>query len=228
MNYYKLSISCNTKETGPVYPQIQKMVPNYDNKDKKSVYSLSKFYNSFPNFEPNLNGFVIQGRAKLTDFLSNSIIRTNGFLLSENAKQIFESCNLNGYKFYQAKIFYKKNCFNYFWLHFISNVRNSIDYGKSRFFIFQNFSKKLEYIDVISEEDLIEKEKSLQEKNPGKTIVIWAETIYLNSSFDKKLDFFKVGKFDSNYYVSEHLRNLFIEQNITGIEFCEAANIIIL
>lgn len=225
MNYYKLSFSCNTKDTGSVYPQVQKMNDSYDYKGKNSVYALSRCHDSFPDFEPNLDGFILHGKAKLTDFISNGIISSTGVLLSEKAKNILETSHLQGCKFYNAKILYKESIIDYFWMHFISNVRISVNYKKSGFFIIQNFSTKIENIDVESEEDLINKEKHLQENNPGKTLAIWADEINLDSSFDKQLDLFKVGKFDSYYYVSNRLRNFFDEQNITGIEYLDATNI---
>ena len=228
MHYYKLLLSCDTKDTGPVYPQVQEMSVKYDYDAKNSVRQLGRCHNSFPPFEPNLNSFVLNSKAKPTDFLSNSIIGPRGFLLSGKAKNILESCNLEGYKFYKASVLFKKENIEYYWMHYIFNVRSSVNYKASRFFIYQNFSTKLDYIDVVSEKDLLKKEKKLEENNPELTLAIWGEKIQLDFSIDEKgLDFFKIGKFDSSYYVSERLYNLFEKHKITGVEFSDAENIVI-
>ncbi len=226
MTYHKLSFSCNTKDTGPVYPQIQKMKDNYDYKSSNSIYALSRYHEGFPNFRPDLDGFILHGRAKLTDFLSNGIV-SSGILLSEKAKGVLGKCNLIGCKFLDAKVYHKNDKIDYYWMHVISQVRPYVDYERSKFFIYKNFSTRLKYINISSEEDLILKQNILKENNPGQTLAIWAETIRFNSNFDKKNDFFMVGKFDGSYYVSEKLYNLFVKHNITGVEFSNAENIII-
>jgi hypothetical protein len=67
-----------------------------------------------------------------------------------------------------------------------------------------------------SKEDLYLKRNKIKEKYAGKTVTIWAEKISLNKNFVTKLDLFDIGVFDSDYYVSEILKNAIEKQKITG------------
>jgi len=228
MNYYKLNIGNCSPETGTVYPQVQKMNSGYNYNEPNSVYALARYYKSFPEFSPNLDSFVLHRSAKPSDFLSNSIISSVGFLMSGKAKMIFECCKLTDHKFYQASVICKNNLINYFWLHYICNVREFVIYEESEFNVCMNFTTILGSIKILSEENLILKEQTLKINNPGHTISILAKKIILNSSFNKNIDLFKVGKFDIDLYISERLMNLINSNNLTGVEITPATNIVVL
>lgn len=215
MVYYCLKHSLNSKDIGTTYPQVQKMSHEYNYKADDSVYELSKKTQEFPENEPNLNYFVVHNKAILTDLLSVSMVY-GGFLISKKLKILLENFNLANHKFYPAKVYYKRDYYDYYWIHIISKLSDAVDYKNSVFFIYLNYSQHLEYIDIFSLEDLYLKRNKIKEKYAGKTVTIWAEKISLNKNFVTKLDLFDIGVFDSDYYVSEILKNAIEKNKITG------------
>jgi hypothetical protein len=223
-DYYILEVACNTKETGPEYPQVQKMNPGYDYKAPNSVYALSRAVEKLPEFQPNLNYFIVEGKAKLTDLLSAAPI-SGGLLISPLFKSVLEKFRMPIYQFYPAMVSHKKAYFDYYWLHLISNLVDSVNYSKSTFFIYHNYKSNLGYIDITSKEDFTQKKAKIKKDNPGKTITIWAEKIKLNSDFDSSLDLFEIGTFDSNIYITEKVKAAITSANITGCLIKSAPNI---
>jgi hypothetical protein len=226
MSYYIFKPAVNTSETGSAYPQIQKMVDGYNYKAPNSVHALSREVEKLPTYEPNLDYFVVHNRAKLSDILSVAPI-SGGFIISEKLKNILVNFNLPKHKFYPAKLQYKEKYYNYYWMHIICNLTENVDYQKSIFFVYYNFSKNMGYIDISSKNELIQKEQNLKMQNPGKLVVIWAEKISLNQSFDRTLDLFKIGTFDSNYYVSQSLQQVILKEKVSGCSLILATNLII-
>jgi hypothetical protein len=197
------------------------MGPNYNFKAPNSVYALSKSRDKIPDFEPDLNYFVVQAKAKLTDLLSTAPI-TGGFLISDNLKSILEYYNLPLHKFFLASISYRKGFYNFHWLHLVSNLTEFIDYPNSIFFVYQNYRHNLGYVEIKSEEDYTLKKDKLKKDNPDKTITIWIEKIKFLADFKNDLDLFKIGIFDNNWYITERLRNAIFAANITGCEIVPA------
>ena len=224
MSYYIFKPAVATNETGSAYPQIQKMRPGYDYDAKNSVHALSREYKSFPSYEPDLNYFVLNGRAKLSDLLSVAVI-SRGFLISPKLKSIFEQFTIAEHKFYPAIIYHKKEFHNYYWMHIICDLTDAIDYPKSTFFVYLTYAQDLGNIKIDSKEDLINKEAKIKADNPDKTITIWAKDLIFIDSTIPKLDLFKIGTFDSNYYISTKLYNALVDNNITGIETAPSHNL---
>ena len=226
MNYYIFKPAVNNLETGSVYPQIQKMSPGYNYKAPNSVHALSKEYQHLPDFTPDLDYFELAGKAKLSDLLSTAMVY-GGFLISEKLKNVFEQFTLPTHRFYSARVKYKNQFYNYYWMHIICDLTNAVDYKNSKFFIYYNYAHNLGYVDVSSKTELAEKEKKLKVDNIGKTITIWAEKLSLTKNFDTNIDLFKIGQFDSNYYISERLQKAIINANITGADILLTENITI-
>ena len=223
--YYILKPASDTIETGHVYPQVQKMSTGYDYKAPNSVHALSRIQ-EFPDFEPDLDYFVVHGKAKLSDMHSVTLIY-GGFLISRKLKEILETFNLVPHRFYPARVYYKKTFHEYYWMHIVCNFTDIVDYPTSSFFIYYNFGHNLGKIDIASKEDVIQKRKQVKEDNPGKTVTVWAKKIAFTSFFDKSLDLFEVGMFDSNTYISEPLKEKIISNKITGCYIVEATNLIV-
>jgi hypothetical protein len=218
MSYYIFEPACDTPETGHVFPQIQKLKPGYDDKKPDSIYSyLKKSRDTFSDEAPDLDSFIMHGHAKPTDLVSNTITKP-GFFISQKLKSIFEKHNLSPHRFYLAKVIHRKKLLDgYFWCHTISNLTNLIDYPNSSFFIYKHYRLDDGDIKIESLEDYQKKESQLQLDNPGINITIWAKRICLKPAFfDKKLDLFKIGLFDSDFYISEALKDDLVKNNITG------------
>lgn len=226
MNYYIFEPAVDTPETGSVYPQVHKMAPGYNFKAENSVHALSRARKEFPDYTPNLDYFIVDGRAKLTDLLSISVMY-GGFLISKNLKELFQQFNLPLHRFYPAKVLHKKVFHDYYWMHIICDMTDFVDYPNSKFFIYYNYFHDLGDIKINSKVDLFQKETELIANNEGKTVTIWSKRITLNSLFDKTLDLFEVGNFDSKYYVSERLKSAVEKEKLTGISIKYAENIVV-
>src|ERR1700722_5929789 len=215
LNYFVFEPACNTSETGSEYPQVQNMAPGYNYKGSKSVYALTKSVDAFPDFTPDLDYFFVHSKAKLTDLLSVTPV-DGGFLISAPFKMLLEKFNLTGHRFYAAKVLYKKEFHEFYWLHIISNLTSFVDYPKSTFFVYHNYTHNLGYVNIKSKDDFDIKKAQIKKDNPDKTITIWAETIFLNDRFNHSLDLFAIGSFDRNYYVSDRVKTAIENGKITG------------
>lgn len=225
MSYYIFQPATDTLETGSQYPQVQKMRPGYDYNALNSVYALSRIYKEFPDFEPDLDYFVVHTQAKLTDLISASPVY-GGFLISDKLKRVFEEFNIAAHKYYPARIKHKKNFYgNYFWMHIICDLTDFVDYGKSTFFIYYNYRHNIGTIAINSKKDYFDAKEKVMHANPGKTVTVWADTIHLTTGFDAKLDLFKIGTFNSDYYISDRLRKKIIQENISGCDISPARNL---
>jgi hypothetical protein len=156
MLYYKFAAAVDTPETGPEYPQIQKMAPGYDYDASNSVYALSKEYLKLPEYAPNLDYFILASKAKPTDLLSAAVIY-GGFLVSEKFKNLLERFQLPTHKFYPAQVKWRKEFLNYFWMHTICDLTDYVDYSSSKFFVYQNFKTALGFVDVKSKDEYLKR-----------------------------------------------------------------------
>jgi hypothetical protein len=219
-NYYILESACGTPETGPIYPQIQRMKPEYDNRKSDSIYSYLKQSLITPySGKPDLDGFIMHKSAKQTDMVSNAIINGYGFFVSDKLKAIFEDHHIPPHRFYPAKVVHNgKPITGYFWMHIICDLTNQIDYVNSSFFIYKNYRTNEGYIKITSKDDYLNKKNQIKAEHPGRNITVWAGKICLSQDFDKGLELFEVGMFDANFYIGESLKNALISEKVTGCE----------
>lgn len=227
MNYYVLKPAVNTSGTGAAYPQIQKMSPDYNYDSNNSVYAIARCVGMFLDFIPDLNYFVVHNKANLTDLLSNAILPATGLVISKKLKDILQDFNLISNKIYPAKVFHKKEIQEYYYLHVGTTLAEIVNYQKSSFIILLNYAHNIGQINISSFNDYHQKKEKIKVDNPGKTVSIWAEKICFTEDFDQKLDFFKIGIFDTDLYVSEKLKKALIKEKITGLHI-ELTNKLIL
>lgn len=225
MDYNKFNIldfASGTKDTGPEYPQVQAMGSGYDTDASDSIYQLAKFQTELPPFEPNLNHFVLHKKAKPTDLLSNSITNSTGFLVSNKFKDLLSEHKLPAHKFFPAIIHhYDQNFKNYFWLQLIADNTDFVDYKRSVFFIFKNYSQDLGNISIESKGDYEVKRKELKKKDS--TLSIWAKQIVMDDSFDCELDIFHISRFNSDFFISKKLSQSITENGLTGLVIKQAS-----
>ena len=224
MKFFILKSATNTIETGPIYPQVQKMSFGYNYEAFNSVHALSRFLDKFPDFSPNLDHFILNDKSKLTDLLSVAVAY-GGLLISNKFKNLFEKFSLPLHIFYPAKVLRQKEFFEYHWMHIICDLTDDVDYKKSNFIAYYNYAHNLGLVPVNSKEDLVEKRQKLKNDNPDKAITIWAEQIVLNTKAKKNMDLFKIGTFDSSIYITEVLKRAIITSKITGCEITDALNL---
>ena len=185
MAYYILSEACDTPETGRVFPQIQKLKTGYDIKKPDSIYSHLKISrNGFPDEAPDLDSFILHGRAKPTDLVSNAITSGSGLFVSKKLKAILSNHNLGDHRFYPAKVVYKNKAIEgYYWAQLVRNFTDSVDYDRSTFFIYKHYRLDVGDIEIDSIDDYNQKKAVLVRDNPGINITIWAKKLCLYPSF---------------------------------------------
>jgi hypothetical protein len=210
MNYYILSNSTDEKVVGDI-PQV-KMAPDYDFDKHNSVRSISR--DNFPEFNPDLNFFVMTPKAKLTDVITVSgLISAKGFLINEKVKNILDKHNLVSHKYYQAKLYYKNQAFTYYWWHVVSDLTPCIDYNQTSFIIKRLFKIEVDNLTIPNAEGL---KKTRYEIGALKNLI--PNTLVLHETFDKNLDLFIIGGFNDEIFVSEKLKIELEQQKISGIE----------
>jgi hypothetical protein len=224
MEYFQLEYSLDKAEIGSQFPQIQKMSSGYDYDAPNSVHSLARCIFKFPDFEPNLDSFVLHRGARLTDLLSAAVISVPGLLVSERLMLIFKKFNLVPCKFYNATVIDKsKRSHKYYWMHIVGyDFSRRVNYRKSTFFL-GNFDTRVETVSNIgSLQDLLTREHELRETYKNQFLNIKADKIILDQSVST-YSLFSINGFDFNYFVDEDLKAAIVKNSISGIKFQQAA-----
>jgi hypothetical protein len=214
--YYILENACDTEETGPEYPQVQKMGKGYDYNAPDSVWQLS---NDIPKFIPNFDHFVLHKRAKASDFISKSLTAF-GFIVSGRFKKTLSSFKLPEHKFYRIKMLHNKTWLDdYHWLQIACDLTEYVDYQKSEFYI-RNLAdplrRDLGAVELLSKTDFELKRKEVRAKN-SPSFAISPKRIMMNNSFDRNLDFFEISGVNNDIFISDRLSQAIQEAKLTGI-----------
>lgn len=228
MNYFIIHESSNPDIVGGDFPQAYKFIKGYNPDSENALFSIYKYKTTFPDFVPNLDGIMLSGFAKVTDFVSHGFL-SSSFIVSEKAKSIFEKYKLCTHRFYPLGLYKRGKKYDYSLLKVISDYSDFVDYNKSTFFEY-NISSRKNYgaVSVSSKEDLLQKIKMVEEKTGKISQTIWGDNIVMNESFDKELDFFIISRINANTYISERLKNDIECNGLTGWDFIPASNLTIL
>ena len=219
MVFYTLDTATDTPETGPVFPQIKAMRPGYDFNKPNSIHNLT--FKGLPDFQPDLDYFILDQKAKLTDLLSN-MISPFGFLISEKMKKVFEQFKLPEHGFYPATVAAGNiKLDKYFWFLPNCNLSDQVDYPKTTFYSKDTFNN-VEKLVINNLEDVFEIRSKI-----GYTKKIVSEKIYFKSGFKLDYDLIMIGGFDFNIYLSEGLKSALINEKITGIKLKPNEHLII-
>ncbi|WP_133162599.1 imm11 family protein [Flavipsychrobacter stenotrophus] len=185
------------------------MNAGYNYVSEFSVSKLSRCYDRLPAFIPDLDSFILSSKALLTDILSTSLIN-RGLIVSNRVKEILEKCLLPEHAFFPIGLYYKNERIeNYFWFHLISDFVDNIDFEKSTFYL-----KDYNIDEAITINSEVELRKIMKTKSI--TANIKSDNVVLKNKIN--FDLFKIGTFDINIYISDKLKNVFNEQQITGIQ----------
>ncbi len=210
MNYYILELQSGTKETGPLYPQIQEIGGTINANDSNSLYKVE---NDIPSFTPNLNFLQVAKHALLSDFLSASMIHP-GHIVNEKVEKILNKFTLVDHKFYPTTLSHRKQLiYNYSWFIFSGNLNNYINFQETQFVLLDTFGD-IENITINSIEEL---KQVNHEMDPMKSIRSAEYKFYKKIN----LDLFTLHSYDNRVIISESLKNEFTRQSITGIEMTE-------
>ena len=224
MKYYSLEEACATKETGSYFPQITEMFKGYDYSASDSVHNFRKNDFLIKGNIPNFDTIKMNGLSKVTDLISQCVISGNGFIISKKLKEILEKYKLPKHWFFPVKILRRKEFLeDFFWFEIYTkeNQVELVDFEKSIFYKVKGYSlrNKIEQIKMDSSDDYKVKDKILNDQY-GITHSILSEKIVLKRK--AMLDIFKIGVFDTKFYVSPILYQKLLDEKITGCKIEEA------
>lgn len=227
MKYYIVKKTRDEKIVGSDFVQVHSFIKGYNPSAPNALFSLYKYNESFPNYVPDLDGLMVSGSSKLTDIVSNGF---SGWfhIINPRVKTLLENYNLCPHRIYPVGLYRRKIRYDYFLLSTLSNYTDFIDYEKTSFIIHEDMGNKEnnECIKICSKTEYFEMNDKLK-KERGVLWSIDANNIVMSESFDSNLDFFKVGSFDSNLYISERLKLAIEAMGITGWDFIPATNFIV-
>ena len=226
MKYYKIKSTLDQKIVGSNYPQAYKFIKGYNPEAPKAIFSISKYRTSFPDYEPDLDGIMLSGTAKKTDFVSDGF--GLGFIINEKARKIIEAYNLCPHRFYPLGLYIRKIKFDYYLFRIRSDYSDFVDYEESTF-IEYNIANGKSYgaIEVHSKENLLNKREKLKGEKDSVMYTIWGDKIVMGSKFNHELDFFSISIIDGSTYASERLANDILSNGLTGWDFIPATNLFV-
>jgi hypothetical protein len=225
MKYFIIKDSLNQKIVGHDYPQVHKFIKGYNEEGEHSLYSLYEYEESFPDYVPDLDGFMLAGYAKLTDFVSSSF-SSNILIISPNARSLMSQFHLCSHRFYPLGLYKRGIKHDYFLFLYLSDYSDFVDYNQTTFMeYYTKIQMEPRPIRIISKNDFISKRELLNNKD-GFSHTIRADKIVMAESFNKDLDFFSISWVDGKTYVSERLKNAIEDSGLTGWEFTPATKLI--
>ena len=236
---YIIDTRIANKDTGPDILQSSRMKDGYNYESKNSVRGLPFFRNKIPDFEPDLDYFLLHRSAKISDVIS--VQGLSEFLVSERTKLLMEKLRLPEHIFFPAKLGYNDEHLisDYYLFHLASSYMDKIDFTRTQFYFLESCKK--DDLDKFSGQNVIEvKEKwrgskhlwvkvGISARNPTELLELsrkrtkepLTEKYYFKDDFMIKHDFFHVGDHDIRIYASEKAKQSFESEKITGIEFHE-------
>ena len=223
MKYYALKNSTGDDIGDISGIQIESRSPGYRYNDKDSYQFLPDL--APPNFTPNLDYFIIEKKANVTDFIScTGIIYATGFIISENAKQIFEQFKLMHHYFYPIRLLHKNKFYQYHWLHFAEDYIYHIEYSKSSFVTkkpapwdIPGWDEQILPVKIDSPQTMI----AIRKENAGIRTIAPTE-LHMDKSFDDGLDLFAFSSFgENNVVISEKLKDAITKWHLTGTEIVD-------
>lgn len=221
--YYIFDYSTDPKIVGVDFPQVYKFIKTYNPNGTNAIFELYKYKTSFPDFNPDLSGFFLSGKAVLTDFISNAF---GVIIVSEKVKNLFQNFNLCSHRFYPCTLHSRGKSYNYFWLHIISDYSDYVDYAKTTF-VEYNFSQRRGLISVNSKEDFLIKRDEFKKLKEGTNWTLWGDYIVMNTGFSKTLDLFIISRIDGQIYISERLYYEIVKNYLTGYEIIPAEKLFV-
>ena len=224
MNYFIVKDSLEETLVGRDYPQAYDFIKGYNEEAPDSLLSLYDYWDSFPNYIPNLDGVKLAGCAKLTDFVSDGF-GSRMQIVSPKAKLTLEQFNLCAHKFYPLGLYKRKIKHEYFLFFDGESCAKYVDYKKTSF-------RTLNYADdsyseefyIQSEKEYWEKRNKLEQDDIFGNII--GKQIVMSRNFPK-YDFFNICFLDGNTYVSERLKKAIEKAGLTGWVFNPATHLIV-
>lgn len=223
MKYYKIKYDLNSKVVGSDFPQSWQFTKEYKKRtdNPNAIYQLEEFiFDKYqqPDFIPDLDGFVLSGRAKLTDFIS--VTSCHALLVSEKAKEILQlKCNFGDHEFYEATLYVRKKPVRFYYLGIFRDFFSQIKFPECGYVIYgvekeEDLPQEWYEMTINNLQDVYKIEKKIPY-----TVDIWLSKIVLKNTA-KEVDLL--------YYcvlgiriglVTERFKNAVEEAGLTGLVF---------
>lgn len=218
--YYKLNHDLSAKVVGRSHPQV----------DCLTIFQ-AQFLDSdhLYNPKPKLK-YKLRKSAKLTDVINedSAISKASGLLINKKVKSILLRYNLMRHQYIETSLELSNgDILQYYWLHLSDpDLITTIDFPNSILYRTEWTFRKEDIVKLDSFDDYkkMKKMKNIEEGNLSFGVKF--EQIVFSERFNRSLDMFAFLPLDSSIYISQNLKNELVENQITGLLFEEANNII--
>jgi hypothetical protein len=218
VDFFELRPACDTKETGPKFPQIKRAVGgNWDIMDKNSVYNQITSHKS-PEIIPDFGEFELYKLSKPSDFLSHGMMGPFAFIVSPKVRDIFLSYNLGNYWCFDVNVKSNNKLLPYNILHFNNDFSDSIRFPDSTFYTQEGLigtNKKDVRFNSRDEYDSFQKE--IYERDKDRVLPktnIRAKELFIEN--DKNLDILTSWLSGIDFFISRRLAEDLKNKGVTG------------
>lgn len=215
LDYYRFADS--TSNIGRMFPQIQTTEGPIG---RTLLYLRERDRDILPSISDlSFDRFIIEKSAKKTDALSASMFSAQGYIFSKKLIELLQQFELPNYKIYRAiiqkkgtDIFYD----NYYAFKIEKSMYRYLAFDSMEFIDVtdrRNHITNLKIGDVTEFEDLWYTQK--------RRFVLSEDSSYIfTDKFPSEIDVFGIGAINSySTFISKRLREAFISNNITGLDF---------
>ncbi|MCB9178438.1 MAG: hypothetical protein H6590_03315 [Flavobacteriales bacterium] len=204
--YYKLKHQAGTKETGPVFPQV--------NCTTLALAHTIEYHTKAPEL-PTLV-FELARRAKLTDLVGQAAITACGLLVSGRFKSLLSEFRISAPQYYPASITTKEGVIPYTFLHVLPIDMSYVDFSRSIFrmgHVLKNNKNEIVHFNNASEYM-----NAHSSKNHMTAIKV--HRIFLNRPID--YDLFTIDFYNTrDCVISDNLKHAIDESDLSAIHTSE-------
>lgn len=224
--YYIIEATYEGKVIGPMYPQCQKFIKEYDPDVEGGIYWLYDQVKGKKDIliKPLIDCYILSLRSKVTNALSTVCLEP---FLDKKTIDIISQYNIGNHQIFQSKVLRNKIYYDYYYLYLKENVLKHIDLQKTIFIEEDSSHNRYEtYTGISSLKELDDLRYKLWKSPEGIRLLV-PYKISLKKSFNKNLDIFDIPIIDktSYAYISQRLKEHLEKENITGLTFTEAQNL---
>lgn len=161
--------------------------------------------------------YLMHPKAKQTDVL-NTIYSYSGILVSERLKNILQQFHISEYQIFPITVEHYGNQKQYYLFNFYQPHLDYILFEESDFYIVKGLANKVGDIKLSSLQEYLEIREKINLDLEDVRTSIKLSKLVLNYK-NIKNDLFRLTHLISIYIVSESMKNIFIKQGITGVDF---------
>ncbi len=217
MKYYRLINNTDPKVVGRLHGSQCYGEPQLDSRSYELLFGTN-CEREFP-CGLEINCLVLDGNAKVTDFISVGGLTCRNLLISQKAENLIRSFNLPPrHSFHDCFLNSSGSQLKMRFLGIFQNLLTSIDLRKTSFRVYDSaFSDEFYVLSFNSLEEIIIKQHEIA----GIGKIVPNERYFLLED-NLKFDVFRIGHIDFNLYVSQRLKTAVESDRLLGIGFVES------